>query len=57
MLGYCVKCNRGKGKGQGEKVEVVNPVEFEIETRKGRKRIVKGTCPKCGSPITVIVGK
>jgi len=61
--GYCVKCNRGRKKGEWKPVELVDE---KIETRerwsrkqrvKIRYKLLRGRCPKCNTPVTVIIGK
>lgn len=55
--GYCVKCNRNKGKGNWESVELHDERIITKDTKKGRKKILYGKCPVCGSTVTVMCGK
>lgn len=55
MLGFCVKCNRGKKKGETNKVEITILERVEIKTTRGIKHQVRGTCPDCGTKVTIMV--
>tara|TARA_Y200000002_G_scaffold77926_1_gene61368 strand:- start:1559 stop:1768 length:210 start_codon:yes stop_codon:yes gene_type:complete len=46
MIGYCVKCRN--------KTEMLNP---KRKTLKKGRQAMQGTCPKCGTKMTVFVAK
>jgi hypothetical protein len=48
-LAYCLKCK--------DKCVVLNPEYYEMESRKGTRNYLKGSCSKCGSKINAIVKK
>ena len=55
--GYCVKCNRGRKKGEWEPVELLDERIEVIKTSRGPKKFLFGKCPKCNNKVTVIIGK
>jgi len=58
---YCVNCNfhiHKRPKGQWKKVEILNPTDTYIKTKrmkKGQRRMLKGTCPDCGKRIAKFI--
>lgn len=55
--GYCVKCNRGRPKGQWKDIELIDEEIVTFNTSRGPKKFLKGKCPKCGSIVMKIIGK
>ena len=49
MEAYCVKCR--------QKVDMVDVTEVVVDTKRGKKRIAKGTCPQCHGKVARIMGK
>jgi len=49
MEAYCVKCR--------EKREMKDPKEVTMESKRGKRRAMKGTCPVCATGMFRIMGK
>ncbi|MCL6494518.1 MAG: DUF5679 domain-containing protein [Ignavibacterium sp.] len=46
---FCMRCKK--------KVEAVDERMIELDTKKGKKKAIKGKCPICGTTVFKIVGK
>jgi len=57
MKGFCVKCNRGRGKGKWKPIDLDDIIEKTLDTKRGKVVMIEGICPKCGSKVTKIKGK
>lgn len=57
--GYCPKCNlhiHKRKKGEWKPVEMRDEEIVIIKTKRGPKKFIKGTCPDCGSKMSLIIG-
>ena len=54
VKGYCVFYNRGRSKGEGTKTEITNTTIREIDTRRGIKYQLIGTCSVCKHKVTIM---
>lgn len=49
QVGYCVRCKA--------KTTIKDPEEVEMKTKRGARRMIKGTCPNCGTKMCRFLGK
>ena len=48
MQAYCVKCKK--------KVDIQDGEEVVIDTKRGKKKFMMGTCPICGTKVSRVLG-
>ena len=48
MEAYCVKCKK--------KVEIQGENEVIIDTKRGKKKFMMGTCGECGTKVSRVMG-
>jgi len=51
VIGYCVKCRDKNGR------EMIDAQEVIMESKKGKRRAMKGKCAVCGTGMFKILGK